>query len=77
MNMAMKQNGPTIMLRFSVSRPVFVDVLDEGPDHQKQCGLSVVQYANWSEKLGVSETSISECWKPLAPNIFLAMSQKK
>lgn len=76
-NMVMKVSGPTIMAQFSVSLPAPGEELYVGLDRVDQCGKSAVLYVAWLEIHGVKATLISECWKPLAPNIYAVMSPKK
>lgn len=40
-------------------------------------GLNVVLVAEWLERRGSSETLISECWSPIARNMWLVTSKKK
>ena len=74
----MKVGDLIIMLRFSTSQPVYVEELSV--DQNLKIGRSgpiAVYPVVWSEIHGDTVTSISEYWKPLAPNMFLAMSLKK
>lgn len=73
----MTHGGPTTISQFSV----FV-VSEEGHfvvsnPGLAPCGENVALYVGWSEKRGASEISTSEVWKCIAPNIWLATSQKK
>lgn len=73
----MKPSDLTIMQHFSISEPVFMAEQSVGPDQRVQTGFTAAVFASWLEKHGATETSILECWKPLAPHIWLATSPKK
>lgn len=73
----MRVSGPITMLRCSASEPVFATALGDGPAVTAQYGAVVVFDVSWSEIRGSTETSISERWKWVAPNIWQVMSKKK
>lgn len=74
----MKPNDLTTILRFSTFQLAY----EAAHDVHTECrvpydGNPVVLLADWSEIHGASETFCSEHWKPIALNMFVAMSPKK
>lgn len=73
----MRVSGPTIMWHFSISPPVRAAEHFGGLVPPGLYGNSVVFSVVWSERRGDLATSISECWKPIAPNMWLVMSRRR
>lgn len=73
----MAHSDPTIMLRFSATRHVFSDEPVATGIHRGQMQLIAVTHVEWFTKHGDTETSCSEHWKLVAPNIWQAISPKK
>lgn len=68
----MPLNVPIIMRHFSASL--------HADKRKRNTGMQLFDVAlnvSWSQTLGAKETSFSERWKLIAPNIFLATLQKK
>lgn len=74
----MKTGGLIIMSRCLASQLVDgVARLDPLSVSADRVGESAARLVSWSEEHGDSETSIWECWRQVAPNIFVVMSPKK
>lgn len=74
----MRPNGPTTILHFSTIQLAYEAALDVLTECRVPYdGNPVVLLAGWWETHGGSETYCSEHWKPIAPNMFVAMSPKK
>lgn len=73
----MKAGGPIIMRRCSgFPLAVAVSLALDGSENPP-IGLGVAISVAWSERPGKTETFFSETWNCIAPNMWLAMSQKK
>lgn len=74
----MSVSDPTTTLLYLTFRRVIVaGHCGESKLNPDLSGESAVLRVDWSEKHGPSVTLISEYWKPLAPNMWLATSPKK
>lgn len=75
----MKLNGPIIMSLFSVTplAPVDKPATDNRSEKEFLLGSDAVLIVDSWAKHGDSALSTSELWKPLQPNMWLAMSLKK
>lgn len=73
----MKIGGRITILRSLIFRTAYGDKLGSVVSETGPIGLTAVQSVSWSETHGEKETSISEHWKPVAPSMWLATSQKK
>lgn len=73
----MKVSGPTIMS--------FCSVIQVAPDLKHfvspaqigRCGIGAVLSVNWLVQHGDTVTSISENWRKVAPDTFVATSPKR
>lgn len=68
----MKASAPTIMLHFSASLHADGRKRNTGMDL-----FGAVLNVSWYQTLGDKDMFISERWKQVAPNMWLATSQKK
>lgn len=72
----MKPSGPIFMRQFSASRHAFEVGLGGEPVQPAQYGVAAVLNATWLETHGDMETSISERWMLVAPDIWRVISKK-
>lgn len=68
----MKHNAPIIMSHFSVSQHADGRKRNTGMDF-----FDVALNVSWSQRHGDKETSFSERWRLIAPNMFAATSLKR